>query len=260
MQTPLMPPLIDPDLRPGLLVSVRNAAEAVAALAGGADVIDVKEPNRGSLGAADPEIVAAIIQAVDGRAPVTAAAGELIDLVHSNPRFMPHGLSLFKIGLAGCRAVPDWPSPWSQAIRSMWPHRDAMNRAVAVAYADWQSANAPEPSDVLRAAIDFGCPAVLVDTWDKSAGTLFDHWPPRKLAGYIESVQSRGLKMVLAGSLAGAQIADAARLRPELIAVRAAACEFGRGGKVSQERVAALRRSMADLQALASQPTVPSRA
>jgi uncharacterized protein (UPF0264 family) len=36
----------------GLLVSVRDAAEAADALAGGADLIDVKEPNAGSLGAA----------------------------------------------------------------------------------------------------------------------------------------------------------------------------------------------------------------
>ena len=42
---------------PGLLVSVRSAAEALSALAGGADVIDVKEPNRGSLGAADDETI-----------------------------------------------------------------------------------------------------------------------------------------------------------------------------------------------------------
>ena len=36
-----------------LLVSVRNGQEAEAALAGGAHVIDVKEPARGSLGRAD---------------------------------------------------------------------------------------------------------------------------------------------------------------------------------------------------------------
>ena len=35
---------------PGLLVSVRSAAEAATALAGGADLIDVKEPSRGPLG------------------------------------------------------------------------------------------------------------------------------------------------------------------------------------------------------------------
>src|SRR5207244_7336185 len=40
----------------GLLVSVRSAAEAETALAGGADVVDVKEPRRGALGPADPSV------------------------------------------------------------------------------------------------------------------------------------------------------------------------------------------------------------
>jgi len=35
---------------PGLLVSVRSADEVDDALAGGADLIDVKEPSRGALG------------------------------------------------------------------------------------------------------------------------------------------------------------------------------------------------------------------
>ena len=37
-----------------LLVSVRSAAEARAALSGGADIIDAKEPSLGSLGAVGP--------------------------------------------------------------------------------------------------------------------------------------------------------------------------------------------------------------
>ena len=36
----------------GLLVSVRNVEEALAALEGGASLIDVKEPSRGPLGRA----------------------------------------------------------------------------------------------------------------------------------------------------------------------------------------------------------------
>ncbi|MEX0885938.1 MAG: (5-formylfuran-3-yl)methyl phosphate synthase, partial [Phycisphaeraceae bacterium] len=43
--------------RPGLLVSVRNVAEARAAMAGGADVIDIKEPAAGALGAASPTTI-----------------------------------------------------------------------------------------------------------------------------------------------------------------------------------------------------------
>ena len=59
-----------------LPVSVRSAAEAEAALAGGAAVIDVKEPDRGVLGRADGAVIAAVAGAAAERAPVSAALGE----------------------------------------------------------------------------------------------------------------------------------------------------------------------------------------
>src|SRR5438552_1913494 len=61
---------------PGLLVSVRSADEVKAALAGGADLIDVKEPAKGPLAPAEAEVVAAVIDKVGGRVPVSAALGE----------------------------------------------------------------------------------------------------------------------------------------------------------------------------------------
>ena len=62
-----------------LLVSVRDAAEARTAVEGGADLIDIKEPARGPLGAADVDVVEQIIAEVAGRRPVSAALGELRD-------------------------------------------------------------------------------------------------------------------------------------------------------------------------------------
>ncbi|MFM9024862.1 MAG: (5-formylfuran-3-yl)methyl phosphate synthase, partial [Planctomycetaceae bacterium] len=61
----------------GLLVSVRDAAEAEEALAGGASIVDVKEPRRGPLGAASAATAAAVAGAVAGHAPWTLACGEL---------------------------------------------------------------------------------------------------------------------------------------------------------------------------------------
>src|SRR5262245_44632800 len=84
--------------RPGLLVSVRSAEEAEAALAGSADLIDVKEPSRGSLGRADEATIAAVMRAVGGRRPVSAALGELRD--DPSPCSIP-GLTYVKWGLAG---------------------------------------------------------------------------------------------------------------------------------------------------------------
>ena len=230
--------------RPGLLVSVRNAAEALAAFEGGADVIDVKEPDRGALGAADASTIASIVFAVNGRAPVTAAIGELTDLIGAKRDPIPTGVSLFKIGLAGCRLLPNWRSHWREAIAAVVTDAPAGPPPVAVVYADWRLASAPEPDDVLNAAIEARCPALLIDTWDKSAGSLFDHWPPEQLAHFVDSIRSHGLIVVLAGSLTGETVVAASKLAPDLVAVRTAACDGGRCGSVSVERVRALAHTI----------------
>jgi hypothetical protein len=61
----------------GLLVSVRTPAEAEEALAGGASIVDVKEPLQGALGRAEPAVISGIAAAVGSRVPWTMACGEL---------------------------------------------------------------------------------------------------------------------------------------------------------------------------------------
>src|SRR5579871_4323824 len=89
-----------------LLISVRNIIEAENALAGGADLIDIKEPNNGSLGAADVSIGPKIAALVAGRRPLSAALGELLDAETKVPGA---GLSFAKWGLGGCANRIDWP-------------------------------------------------------------------------------------------------------------------------------------------------------
>jgi (5-formylfuran-3-yl)methyl phosphate synthase len=231
---------------PRLLVSVRSASEALAALAGGADVIDVKDPDRGPLGAPDAATIAAVVSAVDGRAPVTAAVGELVDMVDviaAKSRVpIPDGVSLLKIGLSNCRDLADWQSRWREAVAALsFGTGPQTAGVVAVAYADWRDAKSPDPDDVLALAVDACCPVLLVDTWNKSGGTLLDHWPAEDLHKFVRRVQAAGLAAVLAGSLSGTSFAAAARLIPDFVAVRTAACELGRRGTVSGQRVALLR-------------------
>jgi uncharacterized protein (UPF0264 family) len=236
----------------GLLVSVRDVAEALTALAAGADVIDVKEPTRGSLGAADSATLSVIVKAVNGRAPVTAAMGELSDLATSDAlrtiEPIPSGVALFKIGLAGCNHVAHWQSRWRDAIAALRnSDATALPQPVAVVYADWQSAGAPSPDDVLRAAVQLACPALLIDTWNKSAGSLFDHFPADHLRPFLDRARSQNLLVVLAGSLDGKSFDEAVQLLPDLVAVRTAACDAGRNGQISTTRVHDLKRSIAAL-------------
>src|SRR5205823_7246846 len=97
----------------GLLVSVRSPQEAEAALAGGASLIDVKDPARGSLGRADDSVIAAVVRAVAGRRPVSAAMGELME---SRASFAGVGLSYVKWGLAGCGGQARWQGEWATTM------------------------------------------------------------------------------------------------------------------------------------------------
>ena len=62
-----------------LLVSVASAVEASAALEGGADLIDAKDPASGVLTAVSADVFREIHAAVAGARPVTAAAGNAAD-------------------------------------------------------------------------------------------------------------------------------------------------------------------------------------
>jgi uncharacterized protein (UPF0264 family) len=224
-----------------LLISVRSAEEAVAALDGGADWIDVKEPHHGPLGAATCETIEQIVRAVAGRAPISIAAGELVQLrdLASLRQFATSGVLYVKVGLSHIAQLDDWRLRWRAIEEQVFPAG-----LVAVVYADWQRAAAPDPDEVLRLAQRHHTSALLVDTFDKTQGNLLDCWPLPALADFVARVHHSGIGLVLAGSLDQSSIPQAAALGPALIGVRGAACDDGRGGRISLERVAQLRKSM----------------
>lgn len=216
-----------------LLVSVRSAREAEIALAGGADIIDVKEPARGSLGAADAAVMSEVVAHVDGRKPVSAALGEWNEL-----RVIPRvaGLTWCKVGLAGLRSDSAVEGvDWRAGLRV----RVGNARTVAVTYADWRTCGAPDPDAVAEAAAAQACPAVLVDTHDKRRGNLLDLWTAAELRSYIEQVRGRGMLIAVAGSLTFSALEDVLSLSPDIVAVRGAVCGGDRGGDVSQRLVQA---------------------
>jgi uncharacterized protein (UPF0264 family) len=221
---------------PQLLVSVRNAMEARIAVRYGAGLIDVKEPRHGSLGKASRDAIEQVVRAVDGRAPVSAALGELVD--EPEVADLPPGVTLAKLGMSGCTGSDAWRDRWRKAIqrfpRGIGP--------VAVAYADWRTARAPSPREILNAGAEFGCAALLVDTFDKSRGGLLDHWPLGGLADFVAQVRKRRLRVVLAGSLTAEAIAEVAALGPDYLAVRGAVCRQSREGRLMGSRVRRLVR------------------
>lgn len=223
---------------PQLLVSVRDAAEAEAALAGGADLIDVKEPSRGALGRADAATIAAVVEAVGCRVPVSAALGELRDYpVGVRACRLPPGVDYVKWGMAGMLG-----ERW--LLNVFWAALDCeAGKAVLAAYADWHRTDAPRVTNV----VDLSAGAllsgtVLIDTFVKDGSTLLDHLSVEEIADLVQTCHEGRLKVALAGSLGPAEIARLRGTRPDWFAVRGAACAGGREGRIEAGRVRGLKK------------------
>lgn len=227
-----------PMTRTRLLVSVVDAAEACLALDAGADLIDIKDPRNGSLGAADAAAIRNVVGALQGTVPISVALGEMADLTVHDLFAELTGIQFAKLGMAGCGPSVDWPDRWDGWLKKL----PGEVKPVAVVYADWEQAAAPEPAHVLLEASRRECAAVLVDTWEKSHGGLLDYWTTDFLAEFIASVQRCGMLAVLGGSLTIETIPAIAALAPDYIAVRGAACDGGRSGRLNPSRVRQLVR------------------
>jgi uncharacterized protein (UPF0264 family) len=230
-----------------LLVSVRSAAEVEAALDGGADVIDVKEPGRGPLGQADASVLRDVLRSVAGRRLVSAALGELTP--DARIPALP-GLAYVKWGLAG------WPpsAPWREVLRAKidTSAQVAGPRVVVTAYADWQRAAAPPVEEVWRLAAERPGGVLLLDTFVKDPPvyrdwplTLLDWLPLRRLIELCAQARAAGLRVALAGSVGPEHVPALLEAGPDWIAVRGAVCAGGRQGVVNAGKVRRLASLLA---------------
>lgn len=225
------PPAGTVDRRMGamkLLVSVRDAAEAVVAAGAGVDLLDVKEPDAGPLGCAGAAAIAEIASvAASSGVPLSAALGELREWTGSTPLSLPSDLMFAKVGLSGLQGEADWPSRW-RLMRDQWEQHNGRRISwIAVAYADAEFADAPPLACVLREAIAAQCAGLLIDTWGKAGGTLWEHLSTQEMEQALATARDAGLLTAVAGRVALADLHRVAGLGAEVVAVRSAVCAGG---------------------------------
>jgi uncharacterized protein (UPF0264 family) len=216
---------------------VRDLGEAVAARAGGADLIDVKEPNRGSLGRADEATLQGIVEFLHGRCPLSAALGELLEN-EDVPGVA--GLEFVKWGLAGSGS--DWQPRLKRALQRAG--EIAGRSGVVVAYADAAKAGTPSVEEVVAFATEKPGRVLLIDTFAKGTPrrTLLDWLSVGQVQEICQQCRAAEVRVALAGSLGEAEILSLLPAEPAWFAVRGAACAGGRrAARVSPQRVRFLR-------------------
>ena len=230
-----------------LLVSVRSAEEVEPALAGGADIIDAKEPSRGSLGPVDAFVLREISAAVPPSIPLSvvlgdfqdgAAAADAIGALELGPR--PAGIFV-KLGLAGVAMSGGAAAGFRAAVEAA-SVTSCLPRVVAVAYADGTPGLAP--GEIVRLAAQAGAAGVLLDTLTKEGGDLFALMAVGEVKTWVDSARAAGLIAAIAGSLRPDSLGSLREIAPSVVGVRGAACTGGRGGAVDAEKVRALRRAL----------------
>ncbi len=230
-----------------LLVSVRSSDEVEPALAGGADIIDAKEPANGPLGAVSAATLAELVSRVPSDTPFSLALGDAtsaeqvvatITGMNLPPR---RAMTYLKLGFAGIRSPELVQRIMAAAVRSSTLKPVSVS-VVAVAYADAERAGALPAEVILRSASAAGVAGVLVDTYDKDGPGLMDNWSAASLASWTSLAKRAGLLVGVAGRLVSRDVVRVAQSGADVIGFRGAACDAGRSGVVSLRRVHLLRR------------------
>lgn len=222
-----------------LLVSVRSVEEALAAVQGGADFIDLKEPGRGALGDLPIETIRAIVQALRGqgastadRPPISATIGdvpmaELATIAQRVEAVGDCGVDIVKVGV-------DASDPAAASVLSWLA---ACGRPIVPVFIADQGIDLV----MVRAAARLGFAGLMADTAAKDAGSLLDLVDEAVLREFVAIVRAEGTMVGLAGALRREQAGRLVALAPDFAGFRSAVCEGDRSGRLDSNRLRALR-------------------
>lgn len=210
-----------------LLVSVVSEKEVAEAVEGGADIIDVKNPAEGALGANFPHVIREVCRITPPELEVSATIGDMPNLPGTASLAALGasvcGVQYVKVGLLGTRTPKDAVFLLKETCRAVHAYR-ASTRVIAAAYADAHKVNALPPLDLPAAAAEAGADGCLLDTAVKGDGTLFTNLSDSRLHDFVARCRGANLLCGLAGSLGAEDIPHVCRFGADLVGVRTAAC------------------------------------
>lgn len=208
----------------GMLASVSNLNEAQIVLQENVDIIDLKDPAFGALGAVSTEVALAVVGLVAGRCLVSATIGDLpmqATLIGKAISTMAAtGVDIIKVGVFDDLTDEVILALKEQAIRGAKGIDDKQFTIVVVFFAD-KSLNLEKIADLAKAGIR----GIMLDTADKTNGNLRTHMSDKAIQTFVAHAKSHGLLAGLAGSLSASDIASLLDFEPDYLGFRGALCQ-----------------------------------
>jgi len=211
-----------------LLVSVESLEESRIAVECGCAVLDIKNPDEGSLGANFPWVLESIMaEFPDASCETSATVG---DLPHKPGTAALAAYSVASFGLDYVKAGLYASTTVDEAVEMMRTVQRAVRmgnpnaRAVAAGFADWRRFNGLSTTDLVVAAKTADVDVVLIDTAIKDGSNLFDAMSLDELAEFVGLCREADIMCALAGSIKEQHLDDLAKIGPDLTGVRGALC------------------------------------
>ncbi len=223
-----------------LLVSPINREEAIIASSGGADIVDVKNPKEGSLGANFPWIIRDVKEAVNGRQPISATIGDF--------NYKPGTASLaalgaavagadyIKVGLYDIQTEEQALELLTKIVQAVKDY-DPTKKVVASGYSDYARINSISPMLLPAVAAEAGADVVMVDTGLKDGKSTFEFMDEAELTRFADLAHEQGIEVAIAGSLKFDDLSVLERIGPDIIGVRGMVCGGDRSTAIRQELV-----------------------
>ncbi|HSQ02076.1 MAG TPA: (5-formylfuran-3-yl)methyl phosphate synthase [Methanobacterium sp.] len=224
-----------------LLISPINTEEALEAIEGGADIIDVKNPKEGSLGANFPWVIKNIRNMTPDGMHVSATLGDVpykpgtVSLAAAGA--VVSGADYIKVGLYGTKNYDEALEVMENVVKTV-KEFDENALVVASGYADAHRVGSIDPMEIPRVAADSGSDLAMVDTAVKDGKTLFDFMDQAKIQEFNDKIHDYGLKSALAGSVKKEQLQLLYEIGCDVVGIRGAACTGGDRNKGSINRTA----------------------
>jgi uncharacterized protein (UPF0264 family) len=229
-----------------LLVSPINVKEAKVCKLGGADIIDVKNPKEGSLGANFPWMINAVKKSA-GTTPVSATIGDF--------NYKPGTASLaalgaavagadyIKVGLYDIQTKEQALDMLVNIVRSVKEY-DTNKKVVAAGYSDYRRINSISPFELPSIGKKAGVDVVMMDTGIKDGRSTFEFLTENELTEFVARARSLGLMTALAGTIKFDDIPSLKRISPDIIGVRGCVCGGDRNSTIKKELVEKLKEDM----------------
>lgn len=223
--------------RSGLLVSIRDVAEAKLALSSGADVINLEPSSADVAGDTGFAFVTDVARFVAGRRIISASIAEQ---AADAAAFALSAMALATAGADHIRVRLPASAPRAEleaVIASIAAAPLGAAHPVAVLFADGEV-----EAGLLPVLASAGFAGVMLEVSEHGSGRLLDHATAERLSALAEACRQNGLFLGVGGSLRLADIPSLVQAGVGLLGFRGAACEGPtRSGRLSATRIHDLR-------------------